>query len=106
MSLAATTTGTGQALASEVLSNGTVLSLLGTGSTTATFAPIGSLFVAKDQSNSSGAAGTADSSILANAFSVTLVTVPSPIVGAGLPGLMAACGGLLVLARRRRRQIA
>jgi hypothetical protein len=28
--------------------------------------------------------------------------VPSPIVGAGLPGLMAACGALVALARRRR----
>jgi hypothetical protein len=31
------------------------------------------------------------------------VPVPAPIVGAGLPALMVACGGLLALARRRRR---
>jgi hypothetical protein len=39
--------------------------------------------------------------------SITVTSdVPGPVVGAGLPGLVAACVGLIALARRRRQQIA
>ena len=51
------------------------------------------------------AAYTQNSSGLINA-SFNDATVPGPIVGAGLPGLLAACGGLVALARRRRRRAA
>ena len=37
------------------------------------------------------------------AFVLNGVLVPGPIVGAGLPGLILACGALLALVRRRRR---
>jgi hypothetical protein len=34
----------------------------------------------------------------------TPIAVPGPIAGAGLPGLTAACIGLLMLRRRRRKR--
>jgi PEP-CTERM motif len=74
---AGTTTGTGTEDLSEVLSNGVSLTLHAPGSTTATFSPIGSLSVIKDQSDFAGSAGSADSSILGNAFSVRGVPEPS-----------------------------
>jgi hypothetical protein len=40
------------------------------------------------------------------AFTLNGVSVPGPVVGAGLPGLILACCGLLALARRRRQLVA
>jgi PEP-CTERM motif len=74
---AGTTTGTGTEDLSEVLSNGVSLTLHAPGSTSAVFSAIGSLSVVKDQSDFAGSAGSADSSILGNAFSVRGVPEPS-----------------------------
>jgi hypothetical protein len=60
------------------------------------FAPVESLVVQDDIGVGPGGIVTS----VHKSFS----QVPGPIVGAGLPGLVAACGGLLALARRRRRQ--
>jgi hypothetical protein len=63
------------------------------------FAPVGSLVVQDDIGVGPGGIVTS----VHKSFS----EVPGPIVGAGLPGLVAACGGLLALARRcHRRRVA
>ena len=41
-----------------------------------------------------------------NGLVPTTFQVPGPAVGAGLPALIAACGGLLAVARRRRKKLA
>jgi len=102
-SLTGTTTLDGTARLGETFSNGATLSLLTPGSTTVNFAPVGSLSLSKDQADHANT-GSSETSLLTNAFSTT--AIPGPIVGAGLPGLIAACAGLIGLARRRRRIIA
>jgi PEP-CTERM motif len=99
---AGTTTGTGADNLSEVLSNGVSLTLNAPGATSAMFSAIGSLSVVKDQSDFAGSAGSADSSILGNAFSVTAVPEPSTwammlagFVGLGFLGYRKACKGSL-----------
>jgi hypothetical protein len=58
--------------------------------------PQQSLLAVKDQNTGVGGSASA----MFNGFSVS--GVPSPIVGAGLPGVISAIGALLALARRRR----
>jgi hypothetical protein len=55
---------------------------------------LGNIFVADIFSSATGNTGPVD------------VPIPGPLAGAGLPGLIMACGGLIGLARRRRQKIA
>jgi hypothetical protein len=93
--LTGTKTGTGVATLSEQLLNaqnqtvGSISLTAPNTSQTINFTPTKTLSVFKDQQNSSGTSGSAMTSLMTNAFSLA----PAPIVGAGLPGLIAACGG-------------
>jgi hypothetical protein len=79
------------------LSNGVTLSSSDNLEHAATFAPVTSLLVTDNIGVNPGGSISG----VQKAFS----QVPGPVVGAGLPGLIAACGALLALARRRRRHL-
>jgi hypothetical protein len=98
MAFTGSTTGTGQISLTETLSNGTTLTLNGAGATTANFAPVSNLFVIKDQNDFSGSDGSAESSILSDAFSLATTPIPGtlPLLAGGLIGLFA-------MRRRRKR---
>jgi hypothetical protein len=75
---------------------GVALTIIGTGIATLTgFNPTPATFVLTTQ----GPGG-------ASTFSATTVAVPGPVIGAGLPGLLLAFGGLVAWSRRRREQTA
>jgi hypothetical protein len=102
MSFTGTQTGAGVINLSENLGV-TTLSLNGQGTATATFAPIASLTVVKDQSDFVGinSTGTASTSDLVNAFSLTTVPAPAalPLFGTGL------VAGLLGLFRKKKARV-
>jgi hypothetical protein len=90
----------GPVLDVATLSNGVTLSSSDNLEHAISFAPVTSLKVSDDIGVNPGGSV----SILDKQFSQT--PVPGPVVGAGLPVLVMACGGLLELARRRRRRTA
>jgi hypothetical protein len=100
--------GTASILLSVDLGNVGQLSLPGLGTATVAFAPKEALHVVNDSLLLSGEDGFAVVPSILNAFGIVRqapVHVPGPIAGAGLPGLILACGALLALARRRRQLV-
>jgi hypothetical protein len=92
------------------LTNDVILNIHLTGSNIA-FTPTTHLKVdfwtspsANCSANNAGTAWNCNST--GDLLSQDVAVVPGPIVGAGIPGLVMACSGLLVLVRRRRQRIA
>ena len=81
--LSGTQFGSSQTVVSDLSSSG--------GMTPLSFVPFGSL-------GNFGSLGVVMPSV------ASVAAVPGPVMGAGLPGLLAACAGLIALARRRRQQ--
>ena len=65
--------------------------------TLAGFDPTPALFILTTQGSGTGGFTTFSATVIA-------VAIPGPVVGAGFPGLLAACAGLIAFARRRRCQ--
>jgi len=77
-------------------------SITGTGLSLASLGGIMAADVVSCSATTAGCTGTGNGNT--GVIDATL-RVPGPIVGAGLPGLVMACSGLVVLARRRREKI-
>jgi hypothetical protein len=104
LALAGSTTGAALSQTSEVFGGAPTLGLNAPGTVSETFSPVFSLFVSTDHVDSTflGLPGLAESHSLTNAFtSTTFASVPGPVAGAGLPGLLAGLLGWIGWKRRR-----
>jgi hypothetical protein len=79
---------------------------IGVANENGTFVPTNRLFICETISGLQECGGSSSAiptdGVFADGKLVPTASVPGPIVGSGLPGLILACGVLLTLARRRR----